>query len=208
MRFKGIAFGLALLLPALMLAQDTGIEVTPTFGFRWGGEINAASTDLFDEDVKVDESMAYGLLVDFPVTRGLQIELLAERQSTNFGSGELFDPDELNLDVDITYYHIGVLYQWRSNQIYPYVAGGVGIAEISPDQSGVSTEDRFSGSLGGGFKVPLSDHVGFRFEGRGFWTDTGGWDCEWNDDHHHHGDWDCQTDLLQGEVKVGLVLSF
>ena len=68
--------------------------------------------------------------------------------------------------------------------------------------AGLHDEDEFSMSFGGGVKVWINNHVGFRFEGRGYWTDLGSAEDEWQF-------WDeYDDDLYQAEVKVGLVISF
>ena len=39
---------------------------------------------------------------------------------------------------------------------------------MSPERG--NTETKFSFSLGGGIKIPLTEHIGLRVEGRGFGT--------------------------------------
>jgi hypothetical protein len=196
-----------LLLPCVAQAQHAytpSVEITPIVGYRWGGELQARGTDLLDEDALIDSGTAFGLLVDIPLSRHSQIELMADRQSTSFERGTL-------PDVDITYYHVGFLYQWTPSHLRPFVVGSLGFADIAPE--GARSEDRFSASIGGGLKVALSRHVGFRLEGRGFWTDTGsgsGWsDCDGGCCGYCCGDYgSCRVDLVQSELRVGLVISF
>lgn len=209
---RAVLVGLIILFPALVMAQGASIELTPTIGYRWGGEILAEDNDLFAVDVEVEDSQAFGLILDIPVTRSLQIELLVDRQSTDFGQDRLFSPDDFELGVDLTYYHVGVLWQWHTRDLVPFVVGSVGLAQIEPDLAGVEDEERFSASIGGGFKVPITDHFGFRFELRGFWTDTDKGDCHWYEDDEYCWDdwhnWNGDDDLVQGEVKVGFVFRF
>jgi hypothetical protein len=133
---------------------------------------------------------------------------MADRQSSelllpvycycNIGSREL----------DITYYQVGVLYQWHTRHIDPFVVGGLGITDIDLASPRATDETRFSTSIGGGFKLWFSEHVGFRFEARGYWTDTDAGDCwddhwcdDWDDWYGHHG-------TVQGEFKAGVIFSF
>ena len=71
---------------------------------------------------------------------------------------------------------------------------------------------RFSCSLGGGVKVPLSSNLAVRFEGRSFWTDTGDARLDDDDDGSHHrrchDDDDCSSGLFQGQVRLGVTVSF
>jgi opacity protein-like surface antigen len=203
----GMLMLLAAMTPLTAQAAGSGIEITPTIGYRWGGEIMAEDNVLFLDDVDVEESEAFGLIIDFPITPNLQIELMADRQETDLGETDLFGSGRV-AGIDITYYHVGVLYQWNHHKVSPFVVGGIGLAELSPDVPGASSDERFSAGIGGGVKVRFSDHVGFRFEARGYWanTDTNEWDDWW--DECDHGCWDGDDDLVQAEVKAGLILSF
>ena len=199
-----------LLLPCLAMAQYTpSVEITPIVGYRWGGELSASNNDLLDENAEIDSSASYGLLVDIPLSRHAQIELMASRQDSNFSRGVLFPEDGRFADVDVTYYHVGFLYQWTPSHLRPFVVGSLGFTDIAPE--GASSENRFSTSIGGGLKVDLSRHVGFRLEARGFWTDTGSWRWDSCDDGGYCGcgdGWDCNVGLVQTELRVGLMLSF
>ena len=197
--------------PSVVLAQPHAIEITPTIGYRWGGTIDADDNSLLDFDAEVNDGVSYGLMIDFPVSRHFQIELLADRQETSLGRGGLFEPREFGFDLDITYYQIGGLFQWNPGRTRPYLVFGVGIADIDPDVPGVGGDTRASASLGGGIKVELSEHVAFRLELRGFWANTDDWDWDDGDDWWDECDDDCwhgDDDLTQGEVKVGLSFNF
>jgi hypothetical protein len=194
-------------LPAAAQSHGNSIEITPTVGFRWGGTYSFSG---WDSDI--EEGSAYGLVIDFPITRGLQLELFADRQATELlssagclmcttcycGTGE----------ADITYYHVGVLYQWHTRSIDPFVVGSIGVAEIDRASPYLRDESRFSTSIGGGFKLWFSEHVGFRLEARGIWTDSDDndcWDDDWCDDWH---DWHGDYGMAQGEIKAGVIFSF
>jgi len=209
--FKTIALVTLALAPTVAFAQSytPGLEITPTIGYRWGGELTAENNDLFDKDTEVDSSEAYGLLIDIPLSRSSQIELMASRQSTSFSEGVLFPEDPTTRDVDLTYYHVGYLYQWTPSNLRPFVVGSLGFTDINPE--GAGSENRFSGSIGGGLKVDLSRNVGFRLEARGFWTDTGStrWYDDCDDDRCRcWDDSDCSIDLFQSEIRFGLMVKF
>jgi len=75
-------------------------------------------------------------------------------------------------DIDINYIHLGGTYDTKYENIHPYVAGGLGLAHMSPD--GGDAETKFSFSLAGGTKWFFAEHIGIRLEGRGFGTFMGG----------------------------------
>lgn len=198
----------ALLAPMVATAQT--LELTPTLGYRWDGVLSEDSNELFDEDMEIDSSMSFGLHLGVLLSDHSQIELIASRQQSSFGDDLLFDPDPDGVDVDVTYYHIGYLYQWTPGNLRPYVAGSVGMTSLDPDVAGVSREEKFSVSLGGGIKVMASEHVGFRLDGRFFWTDTGSsGHRDWHDwDDCDDDCWELNEELVQHELKVGVVFLF
>ncbi len=59
---------------------------------------------------------------------------------------------------------------FTGDTVRPYIAGGLGATHFVPHGSGLDRKTYFSISLGGGVKIPISGHVGLRFEGRGFMT--------------------------------------
>lgn len=226
----GIAAGLALVTAAAPLAAqgypppypsphssryDGGyrFELTPTVGYRWGGELDGGEDAFFDTDLEVDEGAAYGITLDFPLSSNLQLELLASRQSSELQFDEdLFGSETGVADIDVSYYHVGLLWQGRHPRITPFFVASLGVANLDPDVPGASSEDRFSASLGGGVKVFFSENVGLRFEGRGFWSDYDSDDDRDHDDFcHYHDDYDdsCYDDSFsQGQVSVGLIFAW
>lgn len=212
-RLATLAAAIVLFGGALGASAQPVIEITPTVGFRWGGEIRAEDTTTLDRDADLEEGHSLGLVVDIPVSNHLQIELLFDHQRTGLGSSTLFGPTEQQFDLDIDYYHVGALFQWKAKSVTPFIVGSIGISDLDPKDSFNSSSRRFSTSFGGGVKVPLSSHLAVRFEGRGFWTDTGDTrfdDDDDDDDSHHrcHDDDGCSSGLVQGQVRLGVTVSF
>jgi hypothetical protein len=198
-------FLLSLLLPAATHAQGSRFEITPFAGYRLGSDFDTGDDDLFDgENVEVDESEVFGVIVEIPVGMGFQIELLANRQQSEFvGSSGLFTPGAGLGEVDLTMLHGGVLFEWGGGQVKPFFVTTIGVTRIDPEDSRLSSDDRLSFSFGGGAKIMFADHAGLRLEGRGFWTDLGSFDDD--DRHHHHDD---SEGLFQAEASVGLIIAF
>jgi hypothetical protein len=44
----------------------------------------------------------------------------------------------------------------------------VGAARFNPDGPGLNDETKLAFSVAGGFKVPITDHIGLRFDARAF----------------------------------------
>lgn len=200
---KALFATILLLLPGAALAQVPRFEITPTLGYRFNGDFDVSGDDIFDRNAEIEESEYLGLVVDIPFNENWQLELLANRQSSSFIIDEgLFTPVEELGDVDLSYYHIGLLYQWGLGQVNPFFTFSGGIARIDPDFPELDTENRFSASIAGGVKILFSRNVGLRLEGRGYWTNL---ETDFDDRYERYDDSDA---LYQGEASVGLILAF
>jgi opacity protein-like surface antigen len=211
---------LLLLLPTTVFAQssrdddwrnrryaprDNAFELTPFIGYRWGGTIFADQTFIFGEDVDVAPSMNFGGSLGIPLgDTGMKLELMADRQSSELETGDgLFEPDDEIADIDVTYLHAGLQIPFaRSRNATPYFVVSAGLANIDPQVSGVSAENRFSASAGVGVKLPVSNNLGIKLEGRGYFTALE------EEDDCTICDYFYNEDFYQGEVNLGLVFSF
>lgn len=198
-------FGLALLLlPAATHAQPGRFEITPMAGYRLKGDFDARRSDAFDPrfNVKVDESAVYGAVLDIPLSPNWQLEILANRQQSRFVADRgLLTPGTILGDVDLTVVQAGFLYQWGEGQVNPFVAGAAGLTRIDPKSAELSSDDRFSASLGGGVKIFFSQNLGLRLEARGYWTDL-------DTENQGRDLFDTGNSLSQGEGSVGLIVAF
>lgn len=150
-----------------MEARAGDFEITPLFGYTWGGGFENSDNGN-DLDLQGGESL--GLILGWEDTSriGAIYELFYMRQANSIeGDGSAFSglPE---MDIDIDYLHIGGTYGADEGRVLPFVSGGLGITHMSPEVG--DSEVRFSLSLGAGLKVPITDHINFRLEGRGFGT--------------------------------------
>ena len=143
-----------------------GVELTPYAGYAVGGNFEDNTTGA---NLDVKEGGIFGLLLDVPDSPETQYELFYGFQRTKVTGGGTPGGDPL-FDLDIHYLHPGGTYMFAGDKIRPYIAGGLGATHFVPHESGLNPKTYFSLSLGGGVKVPLSGHVGLRFEGRGLLT--------------------------------------
>jgi hypothetical protein len=185
--------------------RDGAFELTPFVGYRWGGTIFADQTFLFGDDVNVAPSANFGLSFGLPLgDSGMKLELMANRQSSELETESgLFEPNNDVADIDVTYLHAGLQFPFaRSRNATPYAVVSAGLANLDPQGSGASSENRFSASAGIGVKIPMSQALSVKIEGRGYYTaleeDN---DCSFCDYLYNR-------DFYQGEVNLGLVFSF
>ena len=197
-------FALIAAVPATASANVYRFELTPFVGYRFGGTLSGSDTDLFVGDLETNDSGAFGVAFDIPLSSEFQLELLASNQQTDLRVDEgLFGSTFEVADIDVAYYHIGFLWQGGSGQVSPFFVASAGVTALNPDVPGASTENRFSVSVGGGVKIFFNSHIGMRFEGRGFWTAI---DDE--EDRYYHYDYTYDNDFYQGQALAGLIFSW
>ncbi len=144
---------------------DIDLEITPIIGYTFGGSFEEVYDDI---DLEIDESESYGIIIGITNDYDAQFEFLFSHQPTVLKIDEgPFAGDPL-FDLDIQYFHIGGTYAPNRDNLNFYVSGGFGLTHMNPDIG--NSETKFSLSLGAGIKFFLTDHIGLRFEGRGFGT--------------------------------------
>lgn len=180
-------------------------ELTPFVGYRWGGTIFADQTFIFNRDVDVASSANFGVNFALPLgDTGMKLELMANRQSSELETESgLFEPNNGVADIDVTYLHAGLQIPFAtSRNATPYFIVSGGLANLDPQISNVSAENRFSASAGVGVKIPMSDVLSIRLEGRGYYTALE------DDNSCTVCDYFYNRDFYQGEVNMGLAFSF
>jgi hypothetical protein len=194
-----------LALPATGWAQNRG-DVSAIVGWQWGGGINTR-----EGRIVLDPAVNYGVEIDLVARPGAEIVLLYNRQDTearltNRGIGL---PDTSLAGVAVNYFQIGgVAAPYRHGAAKPFLGATLGLTWFDPKTSNVSSQWRFSGSLGGGLKVLPTPRIGLRAQFRWWFTfiPTGSsWWCG-----VPGGCWATTTFELisQGEVSGGLVIRF
>jgi opacity protein-like surface antigen len=185
--------------------RENAFELTPFVGYRWGGTIFADQTFLFNRDVDVAPSANFGVNFALPLgDSGMKLELMANRQSSQLETDSgLFEPNNSIADIDVTYLHAGLQFPFaRSRNATPYFVVSAGLANLDPQGNNVSAENRFSASAGVGVKVPMSQALSIKLEGRGYYTSLqDNNDCSFCDYLYNQ-------DFYQGEVNLGVVFSF
>ena len=157
-------------------AQSARFELTPFVGYRLGGSFDIASDSDSGESVDLDPAASYG--IGFGVYRDNQsfYELLYSRQQASLDSN---DASLANVDVDIEYFQVGgtALFETAEQWMVPYLSLTIGATRLSPQQGGYDDETKFSGSIGGGLRMPFNERVAATFGLRGYLTlvdsDTG-----------------------------------
>lgn len=163
-RVAAAAFGAMLLATAGTAAAQSPAdykkwEITPFFGYMAGGEFE---NPLTNTDRDLDEDNNFGVIFNAAVDQWRHYELLYTQQSTKIGGAT-------PIDLDIQYLQIGgTVSNPDAERVIPYFGLTVGAARFSPDQPGLDDETKFAFTIAGGFKVPITEHIGVRFDARGY----------------------------------------
>ena len=148
-------------------AENVRFEVSPFVGYRMGGSFDAADAATGgSKSADLDNDTSWGVDLGLYRDSSSFYELLYSRQGTAIDSK---DPALSGVDVTTEYFQFGgtVLYpqeQWA----VPYLSFTLGATRLSAD--GFSSETKFSGSLGGGVRLPFNDNFAATLGVRGYLT--------------------------------------
>ena len=151
-----------LLSPLAQAAERTTFQVAPFGGLRMGGSLEDAETG---ESRDIEEAASFGVALEL---RYGQEDRWWQLWYSRQGS-EIRSPDS-TLDLDVEYLHFGGTVPINDEgRVQSYLSAGIGATRLTPG-SGLDDSMEFSGSLGLGLSVPLSERVALRFEARGYLT--------------------------------------
>ena len=141
-----------------------GLELMPFGGYRFGGDFFELATG---HPADLDGSPALGLVVNVPLSNGLQVEALVTRQRAHVPvTTAPFDPEELR-HVTVGHAQVGGLQELSDGRIRPFLTGVLGLTRFASDGN---SEVRFTLGAGGGVKLFPIPQVGLRLDGRVYTT--------------------------------------
>lgn len=157
-------------LAAVPAARADGVraEVTPFVGYRMGGSFDAQAPDgTVTESVDVEDGSSWGIDVGIYATPDAFYEFLYSSQSTGFESK---DPLLGSVDLTVEYFQFGGTAFFPGEQWpVPYLSLTVGATRFGADK-GYGSDTKFSGTLGGGLRLPFSDNLAATLGVRGYLT--------------------------------------
>lgn len=201
MKSKLVLLAGSLLLFALSTGAQGRFDISPFYGYRWGGGIETTS----GQEISFQDGRAYGLALDYSPLHSpdFKLELLWSRQDSAIDLHGFRGENSLHMTVDE--FQIGAIVEKPSGKFHPYLNALVGASLFGPE--GADSETRFSLSIGGGVKYFLLKNLALRADLRGYCTvvesdsafiSVGGVTVA-----HFHG-----STLWQGEISGGVTLSF
>ena len=204
MSARWVVWAAAVMVGLSQAAYAENIQITPFYGYRFGGELEDADTG---EEFDIDDSSCWGGILDIRLGETTQLEFYFSRQETELKSDDgLFDEETL-FDLDVDYYHIGGTYTFLPGPWQPFVVGTLGATHIDPDASGTDSLTRFSLGLGGGVRFLPTEHLGLYLAGRGLLTFLGGDTLVRSESGRATVQFDSDG-LWQVELQAGLIFAF
>ncbi|WP_321369591.1 hypothetical protein [uncultured Draconibacterium sp.] len=192
-------FASLLLLFAGIIVTAQNIELTPIFGYTFAGKVNNYGR-YFD----VKDDMLYGGLLSIQFDDMMYAELSYERNDTKGYTA-------LNIiDIATEHYQFGVLREFGVGKVVPFAKLSLGTTRYVQKSGGDERVWLFSGGLGAGAKLFVTEKVGFRlftnlmlpleFDGAGFWCGigTGGSGCS--------GGVNFNVPIVHWDMGVGLII--
>ena len=149
---------------AAQAVHAQGLELMPFGGYRFGGDLFELATG---HPTDVDGSPALGLVVNVPLSNGLQVEALVTQQRPRVPvAAGPFDAEALRR-VTVGHAQVGGLQELSQGRMRPFLTGVLGLTRYA---SNGNSEVRFTIGAGGGVKLFPVPHVGLRVDGRVYTT--------------------------------------
>ena len=162
--------GASVLAVTSIAAAERNVEIAPSLGFRSGASLDSTTAGI--ASAEADAAPSWGLSVGWRVRPDGWLEVLFDHQTLEFNQSGGSDPHRFDVGVD--YLQVGGGYEPPREGMRPYVTAAVGLGWFGSDPGSVSESAGLSGSIGGGFKVPVGRKVLFRLEARAWAMLTSG----------------------------------
>jgi hypothetical protein len=154
----------ALLAGATVPLQAGEIEVSPFYGYRFGGELEDAATG---EAYTIQNSPTYGIMVDLPFGGpAVRTELLWCRQDTEIQFPGTDGPGWIDMTIDS--WEIGAIGEEKKDGFVEYISAHVGLTHMSAGGYGSDTRVNLSAAVGAKFFI--RPNMALKAEVRGICT--------------------------------------
>ncbi|MGK2857385.1 MAG: outer membrane beta-barrel protein [Thermoanaerobaculia bacterium] len=147
-----------------LAGELSGIEITPTIGYRWSGDFDHLSMEGTPGEIALDDAEEYGLILSFPVTKRVDVEFRWTQQSADLESAFANDATPPDLKSDSYLAGVAVFFPVESKAIKPYVNFELGVTQFDVSDE-FSSQSAFAYAIGGGSKFYLGERFGIRVQG-------------------------------------------
>lgn len=145
-------------------SKESYIEVTPTLGYRFGGEFDLEDSDNID----LKDKASFGVSLNWAFDKKRQGELLFSHYDSEFDKHDEFPLNKE--DISVSYLHFGGNVPLSKVVIPLFLSGGLGVTHFSPDDSSLDNETKFSANLGLNTRIDLIDNLSLKIGSRVYFT--------------------------------------
>lgn len=145
-------------------ARAQMVEVMPFGGYRFGGDFFEL---VADRPVDLDGAPAVGVVLDVPLSNGLQVEGLFTRQTGHVSVPTRPVAAAPRWRITVDHWQGGGLQEFSAGNVRPFLTGLLGLTRYAAEND---SEVRFTLGAGGGVKLFPLPHLGLRLESRVFAT--------------------------------------
>jgi opacity protein-like surface antigen len=189
---------------------NRGIEITPFGGTRFGGVIDANSTQVSNVDyLTIRSGWDYGAMLDVDLFPHAQVEFMWNNQPTVLGAHIPGSGSTRIGEASLDMFQWSFLYQFLQpgSKLQPYAVAGVGFTSYNTNGI-IDLGNEFAYNVGGGVKYFFTPHVGLRLEARYSPSRTTQGYGEYCDPFYG-----CYTALVnnyahQGQANLGVIFRF
>jgi len=144
-------------------------EITPSYGYQFGGRLNYGPNYL-----KVDDSGMFGITAGFEARRDYMIEVTYINMSSELRIRDrILSPNEDFLaDMNVDWFLVGGTRYFTNGNIKPFFGGQLGLSVFSPKNENRDIVSRsldsatyFSFGFKGGIVIMLTESIGLNFQG-------------------------------------------
>jgi len=154
----------ACLLGNAAIARAQNVEIAPSIGYRFGGGFFEHITG---QSVDLDGARSVGLVLNVPLSNGVQIEGLFTHQHAHVPVPARGTRPAANWPISVDHWQAGGLQEYGFGPVRPFLTGTLGLTRFAATDD---SEIRFTAGAGGGVKLFPTRHVGVRLDGRVFAT--------------------------------------
>jgi hypothetical protein len=188
------------LLASILGLQAQVFEISPFYGYRFGGSFETSS----GQDTDLEAGRSFGLSLDYaPHDSDVRLELFWSRQESGLDLDESGGRSHLDMTVDE--FMLGGVYEEGRGRLRGTVTALVGATVFDPDSGDLQA--RFSVSLGLGVKYFLLKNLALRADLRGYMTYVES-DTAFISSGERTVVYFSGSAIWQGEVSGGITLSF
>jgi opacity protein-like surface antigen len=147
---------------------NRGIEITPFGGTRFGGVIDANSTQVSNVDyLTIRSGWDYGAMLDVDLFPHAQAEFMWNQQPTVLGAHIPGSGSTRIGEASLSMFQWSILYQFLQpgSKLQPYAVAGLGFTSYNTNGI-IDLGNEFAWNVGGGVKYFFNPHIGVRLEAR------------------------------------------